>query len=450
MKQIAKVGLPLVLIGALFSLTEITDNISLGLWAPKNAIGIANFAGRLYWIAFLVILMFPSMFSFLVAQYYGAKDYKKEKQVIANVILFSVATSIISLIVIHVYGKNILTLFIKRDDRFSYYLDGAYPYVKIFSYLMIVEAIIQGLNLGVMAEGKTKMASLISALVVPLNILFNYIFMKAFKMGTIGCAWSTLFSWSIVFVLFIIWIIIQSKRNKIKFGINPFLIFKIDRKIVAKGFKRIGNGLSMVSTEIVLLMVMTAFSKNYSDGIIVTSIVNPFFQILLFIGAGVVSTKSHFVGTTLGAGRFKKAYEIDSKINFYAFIFAIANAILIAALAYPIPLIYTKEASHHKMLATYCLLATSVTYPLAILAHSFVGGLASGGKSNQVFVCNSLQPLILEVGVVWLVVLTTNIPFFWLYALYRLFEATRVVLAYLFWRQKTWLTNETNLNVKEI
>lgn len=187
-----------------------------------GAIGIANIIYRILWGVFKGISTGTSV---LVAQAYGANNYKKLKSVTEQSFIISLIISIIFQQFLYWFAKYLLTIFNPSVEL----LTNGTLYLKIISFslpfaaiILLVAGVLQG-----MGNAKTPMISI--AILNIINIIFGYIFIFLMKMELKGAA----YAYNIAYIsaaLFGIYVLFS--RNGVITNIGGSFEFKINRNEV--------------------------------------------------------------------------------------------------------------------------------------------------------------------------------------------------------------------------
>ncbi|CAM9104005.1 MATE family efflux transporter [Mycoplasma marinum] len=442
-KTIFKIGVPIIISTIIFSVVDVVDVMSLGFWGSKDSIAALSISTRLYWFSLMLVWIIPNLYSFLLAQFFGAKKYEQMQDAFKSSVVFSTLVSFFILIIMFTLGKPIMKLFLGPDSsKNPHVIDMSFNYVRVYAVLILIEGFAEAFMNAMFAQGKQKQVMYIIVPTVLLNIPLNYILMVVFGLGYIGCAVSTLICFLVTNIVSLIYMFYGHKKKILHFTFPVKELFKLDNQINKMAIKRIFGALSVLLGRAILLTSMMILSREFGTfGVSVLGIITPWTQILLFASRGVTSSKSLLVGKELGANNLEKAYANDYRINIYTFVVAFSNMLLIMILAYPIPKIFIKQSWKVQHEATLCMLVFAISYIFIAMGSSFIQSLTIGGQSFQKFLSKSVLPLIFEVGILWIISANTSLRFWYMFAIYRLFKSLIIIPSFIFWYQKKWIVN---------
>jgi len=190
----------MILSGILQLLYNAADVIVVGRFSGSTALAAVGSTGSL---TSLIISLFMGLSvgtSVVVAQYYGAGDWKNVSQAVHT----SIATSIISGIIVGIIGFCMAERFLILMDTPGDVLDQAALYMRIY-FIGVPASMIYNFGSAILrAAGDTRRPFIFLSLSGLVNVVLNLIFVIAFKMGVAGVALATVISQIISAVLIII------------------------------------------------------------------------------------------------------------------------------------------------------------------------------------------------------------------------------------------------------
>lgn len=193
-------SIPMILSGILQLLYNAADVIVVGRFTGSTALAAVGSTGSL---TSLIISLFMGLSvgtSVVVAQYYGAGDWKNVSQAVHT----SIATSIISGIIVGIIGFCMAERFLILMDTPGDVLDQAALYMRIY-FIGVPASMIYNFGSAILrAAGDTRRPFIFLSLSGLVNVVLNLIFVIAFKMGVAGVALATVISQIISAVLIII------------------------------------------------------------------------------------------------------------------------------------------------------------------------------------------------------------------------------------------------------
>lgn len=279
-----------------------------------GAIGIANILYRILWGIFKGISTGTSV---LVAQAYGANNYKKLKSVTEQSFIISMIISIILQQLLFWLAKYLLLIFNPSSEL----LANGTIYLKAISYslpfaaiILLVAGVLQG-----MGNAKTPMVSI--AILNVVNIVFGYIFIFPMNMGLRGAAYAYNIAY-IAAALFGIYVlfskngVITNIGGRFEFKLNYKEIIAILNLGIPTSFETVfWQAASIFITRAILTYGEIAYAA-YQLGLQAESI-----SYMPATGFGIAATT--FIGQALGSRDVETGKKYLKQLNKYTIILTI-------------------------------------------------------------------------------------------------------------------------------
>lgn len=186
-KLIISFAIPLLLGNIFQQLYNMVDAIIVGRFIGVNALAAVGSTGSINFLVLGFVLGLTQGLSILVAQYYGADDYKNiRKSITMSIYLYTIVGIIISVISV-MYSRELLEILRTPDNI----IQDAYYYIRVI-FAGILVTIVFNLFSGILralGDGKTPLYSLIISSII--NIVLDIYFIVGLKMGVEGAAYAT-------------------------------------------------------------------------------------------------------------------------------------------------------------------------------------------------------------------------------------------------------------------
>jgi len=274
-------------------------------------------------------------FNVIIAQYFGAKDYKNVQRTVdtMNIILF--ISSAIFTIVGLLLMDNVLTLIKTPADIHV----QAIQYLRVYLLGLVFffgyngnAAIYRG-----MGDSKTPLYFIILSTI--LNIGLDLLFVAVFDWGIEGAAWATIIAQGIAFITSIFYI--NKFHDFLKF---KFWNFSFDSYIMKKSIQ-IGLPTALQQSfvalgMVALLSVVNAFGTDVVAAYSIATRIESFVALPAMNFAAALST---FVGQNIGAQRIdrvKKGYLATLKMTL---LITIVSTLIILIFSYPLTRLFTED-----------------------------------------------------------------------------------------------------------
>lgn len=252
-KLILVFAIPLMIGNVFQQLYTVVDTIVVGQALGVGALAALGATDWLNWLFSGIIQGFAQGFCILMAQEFGAKNYKQLRKVIYNSLLLCVICSVLILVTSEAVAMPVLHLLNTPEEI----LPDSLLYLRIiFMGMPIIMAYnISASILRALGDGKTPLHAMIVASVT--NIILDLLFVLVFHMGIAGAAVATLLA------------------QLLSAAYCFFFIYKID---ILKSAKEERTPDKEVCVKLLKLGYPVAFQNIviFIGGMIVQSVVNSF------------------------------------------------------------------------------------------------------------------------------------------------------------------------------
>ncbi len=323
-KNVFTVALPMMA-GNLFQMVyNLIDTFWVGKLG-KEAIAAVSFSFVLVFILISIAGGLAGASSITVAQYFGARDYKRLKTTISIAIWFIGGTAFI----LSMIGLGFSSTFIGMlhpapsvfplANRYFRIIMGGVPFMFLF---FVLSGILRGLGNAVIPMKVGLVSNIVNMILDPL-LIFGLFFFP--RLGVAGAAYATVIS-RIGAAMYLLWRLFNGK-----FGFSFTLgDIKADIEII-KNILRIGIPSSLtqffvsIGRSIIIRIVAqfgTATVAGYGIG---GRLDSAFFMIFMGLGNGV----SAFVGQNVGRGRYDRVTKGVIRIGLIAMAISTVLAIFV-------------------------------------------------------------------------------------------------------------------------
>lgn len=254
-------------------------------------------------------------FGIIIAQCFGAKDFKRLKKSVAISLVINAAFSVVVFFASVFFSKPMLKLLNTPSAR----LDEANSYIVVILACNIVPMLynLEAVILRSLGDSKTPLYFLIFSSI--LNVVLDYVFIKFTNMGVMGAAVATVLAQllSVIFCFVVIlknFKIIRLKKDDFKFSSS---LFK----------NMMGAGMTMAVMNSIFSIgsiIMQGSINALGDDIIAAhlgsrKVAEMFMQPLVTIGTAC----STFVGQNYGAGKIKRIKSSIKYSTLYSLIWSV-------------------------------------------------------------------------------------------------------------------------------
>lgn len=285
-----------MLIGNVFQqFYNIADSIIIGNYIGKEALAAVGASFPIIFTLVSLVIGFTMGSTIMIAQYFGAKDYRNVKRTIdtLNIVLFFV--SIVLTFSGFLLSKPIFRLIQLPEEvipQASLYLN-IYMAGSIFFFgYNSTAAILRGLG-----DSKTPLYFLIISTIM--NVGLALLFVVVFKLGIAGTAYATLISQAGAFITAVVYL---NKTHKI---VNfSFKGLEFDREIFKRSLKiGIPSGLQQTIVAVGMIALLWIVNLYGTDVVAAYSVAMRIDSFAALPAMNFAAALSTFVGQNLGAGK---------------------------------------------------------------------------------------------------------------------------------------------------
>ena len=305
-KLLLSLAIPSILAQMVTLLYNLVDRIYIGRM-EDGALAIAGIG--LCSAIITIITAFTNLFGRggapLASISLGADENDQANKIISNCFSSLVLSSIVIMIVLYIFGEEILLLFGASANTLSYAKD----YLNIYLLGTIFVQLSVGMNYFINCQGYAKFGMLTLVIGGALNIILDPIFIFTLNMGVSGAAIATVISQG----LSALWVLrfLTGKKAILKLTTKCFkLKWQRVKKIIGLGLA----GFIMAVTNGSVQIVCNATLKSYGGDLYVgvMTIINTIREVIMMPVTGITNGAQPVIGYNYGAkayDRVKKAIQ---------------------------------------------------------------------------------------------------------------------------------------------
>lgn len=323
-KSIVYFALPIMISSLLQFSYNFVDNIIVGRYVSTEALAAVGNVGSINSFIVGTALGLTGGFTIPVAQKFGAQDYKKMNEYIANSISLSFIIGVVIIVIAHLVSDPILHLIKTPDNIFEL----SSTYINILYFGVPIQMLFNNFVGIARALGDSKRPLYFLIVSVIFNLFLDILLVKTFNMGVAGAAIATVVSCFIA-ALFAGWYVLSKFRViNIKFkNLKPNLKISIVQLKLG-----IPVSLQFTITSIGSMILQTAINGFGSSAIAAITAAGRVEQIMNVPMSSLGVANSTFVSQNYGARNYKRILESVNKIFILDVILSLfCSAVLVLA-----------------------------------------------------------------------------------------------------------------------
>lgn len=319
----------------------------------------------------------------LASQYWGKKDVRSIKRIIAIGLQFSLMFGILLTTVCLVFPSQILSLFTADAAVIA---DGII-YLRIVCLSYVFFCVTQALISSMRSVEVARIGMGVSAISLVFNILLNYLLIFGHfgfpALGIAGAAIATLISRIVETLVMVLYVAKADKKLSLRFS-DLLVVDKLLRKdFIRYGLPIIGGNLVWSVNMMVNSMILGRYSASV---ITAASVANTMNSLAYVTMNGLSAAVGIITGKTVGAGQTEKMKEYAYTVQILFFSLGLVTGGIVALLKNPFISLYTGITSEAAFYSRQFITVLSVTIiGTCYQAAGLFGLVKSGGDISFVF-----------------------------------------------------------------
>jgi putative MATE family efflux protein len=441
-KENLKLAWPISLQSILVTMLGMTD-IMMVAHLGDGAVASVGIANRIQFVFLIILSGLATGVGILSAQYYGAGNIKRIKQVIVMTVIIAVLTLLPLVLLNYLFAGDIINL--ASSDNEVINTGESYLWVTMPSLLFVVLVMI--FENALRGTGQVKFPMLLSIVAIFFNIILNYWLINGGiglePMGVLGAAWATTLARFIHISLLVFTLV------KISHAVFPFDV----RLSALKNRHDWVHFMTLVWPLMVSFGVWSLgtfvyqliFGRMGTTELAVMSLLAPVEGLLISFFFGFASACSVLLGQRLGRDEFIHAWEIAKNYAISAPLVTFVLALLMIQFESIVFKPYASLSKDSLDIAhdIYILIAFGTCIKVFNMTLS-LGILRAGGDNKHCMFIDFTGMWVLGIPLTFLAAFYFSLPIFWVVLVAYLEEICKAFMLVSRMKSKLWLRNLTN------
>lgn len=425
------------------NLVSLVDNFMVaGLGDIK--MGGVNVANQINFIFLVLMNTLCASGGIYMSQYKGAGDKEGMKQALRFKVivagLFGIAYSVLGFLA----PRGLFAQMVHSNTDAAAILDQAQMYSRSLAMAWFFMVFAQALASSLREIEMVKAPLVISSIATLINTFFNWVLiygnLGAPRLEVAGAGYATVIARGAELLMFLGYCVY--KRPPFMF--NPLRLFKIDFNLFRSIF---GKSLMILYSE-----MFWAFSETISNALyntrggaeIVSGMAAGFAVANLFFicFSGIFTSTGVIMGQELGAGKLEECRKYKNWVLTGSTIFGIGFMLVGLFSTVLVPVVFGNLTPEARKIAVQLIACCAVYLPLWAYINAQFAISRTGGDTTMGVICDSVSN-VLFIGGMFLLTFLTNFGPILMYAIVKLSDVAKAVIAYFWLKKERWLVNLT-------
>lgn len=442
-KRALSIAVPVMLQQFIQNLVSLIDNFMVAGLGDIKMSGV-NVAGQIFFIFLVLTNTLCSSGGIFMSQYNGSKDADGMQQVFRFKLLVNGIIGVAFAVLCFLAPRGLFWLMVTKNVDASAILDQSQIYSRAVSLSFVFMVFSQSIATSLREIAVVRPPLIISVAATLVNTFFNWVLiyghLGAPRLEVAGAGYATVIARAVELVAFTVYLIIK----------RPDFLFKITRLFVIR--INLFGRMFVKAAAILYSEIFWALSETISNalyntrgGADVVSGMSAGFAIanLIFISiGGVMTSTSVIMGTELGAGNIEECKKYKNWIISGSIIFGFIFTALGLLSTLLIPPVFRNLSLQAQRYAFFLVVTASLYLPLWSLLNAQYAISRSGGDTKMGVICDTVGNVLFLLGMVLLTFLTPLGPVV-MYAIVKLSDVPKSILAHFWLKKEKWLVNLT-------
>ncbi len=378
--------------------------------------------------------------SVLISQYWGKGDDGRIRRIFAIVTWFCLGIAVAFVLVIQVFPTGVLHLLVSDEAVLS----AALPYFTIVCWSYLPFALSTALAVMLRSVEIVRMTLYVAVLSLVANIGLNYslIFGKLGlpAMGVRGAALATVLAR--ILELLVVWV--YAFRVQKKFAIKWRDLLKGDR-LLTGDYLRYGLPVGVVDAQwaIVGFCKAAIIGRLGEKMMAANNIAESLMQLGMIFTSSLAGGACVVIGKTVGAGEYGRTREYSKTIQLMFVMIGVAMAAIVFLVRVPFSTLYGVSLEARELAAQMVALAAVSLVGTTYHASCFVGINRGAGDSRFVMAVDMICGWLFVLPVTYLSAFVLKLPLPWIFAVLRIDQFFKWIIAFFRLRGSKWIRNVT-------
>lgn len=437
-KEYLHIVIPLMLQGLVTTLVSMVDNLMVGQLGD-TAISAVAVSNKILGILTFTLFAVSAAGSVFIAQYYGARERLKQREVFRVTVLLSIAVLTVLGSIFLMMPAQVIQFFVQHKAIEQMALE--YMLIMLIGYVPFLFAVNYSSALKVV--GQVRMPLVASLTGVAINAMLNYMFIFGHfgmpAMGVKGAAVATVVARFCECAIVYVFVCKGQYDFYTKLNQVHHISKDVLRAVVAKSTPLIFNEIIWSFAQATMLKIYAFRGETVISALSITEITT---SIFFSLAIGMAGATPVFVSQRLGAGQLDEAYHNGKRLLKLSSVASIGLGAMIYAMSFVIPNLYQVSKESHD-LAVQMIQMMGMLYFIYLINTQCYFIMRSGGDMKATLIMDGVFLWALNIPVLSYASYATALPIVTVYFIGQLCETVKLFVSLYFFKRKGWVKNLT-------
>lgn len=444
-KRALLVAIPVMLQLLVQNLVSLIDNFMVAGLGDIKMSGV-NICGQFNFVFIILINTLCMSGGIFMSQFKGADDKSGMQQSFRFKLLFTGLCGIAYTGLCFAAPQNMFSLLLKGNADATEIIAQSALYSKAVALSWIFMCMSQSIASSLREIEVVRPPLVISVIATLVNTLFNFILIYghfgAPKLEVAGAGYATVIARGTELLLFIIYTL----KKRPEFIFNILKLLNIDVKLFLTIFRK---SIMILCSEMMWAVsetVATALYNSLGGAEVVSGMAGGFAVSNLFFicFSGIVTATSVIMGQELGAGKLETARQQKNWILCGSTAFGLLFMFIGFSTTCVVPFVFSNLTTQSRHIAQTLIFVSAIYLPLWAFLNAQYAISRAGGDTKMGAVCDAVANVV-YIGAMFPLVLFTSLTPAIIYALVKLSDFVKAIIAWVWMKKEKWLVNLTEI-----
>ncbi len=440
-KRALSIAIPVMAQQLIQNLVSLVDNFMVAGLGDIKMSGV-NVAGMVFFLFFVMTTTICSSGGIFMSQFRGANDKEGMQQVFCFKLLLMGILGVLMFFLCRFAPKGLFWLMVTKNTDAEAIVSQSRIYSQAVALSFLFSGFSSAISTSLREVEIVRPPLVISVCATLINTFFNWVLIYGnlgfSRLEVAGAGYATVIARISELLMFIVYLFIK----------KPDFVFRLTRILMIKWslFAKIfSKSIVILYSEIfwAISETISAALFNTRGGAEVVSGMAAGFAIanLIFISMGGIMTSTGVImGTELGAGKLEDCRKFKNWILSGSFVFGFGFTVIGFCSTFLIPVVFSNLTPEARKIALLLVITASLYLPLWGFLNAQYAISRAGGDTKMGAICDTVGNVLFLGGMFLLVFLTPLGPIA-MYAIVKLSDVPKSVIAHFWLKKEKWLVN---------